>query len=335
MKCTQGKEKRVSEKNTVEKMQKLFQERGRKALEMAREEISQEEMECKEVREALDYFMTQYWQDLARPTLLSLVCEAVGGDPDLTTPIAVSMILISGAMDIHDDIIDESKVKHKRSTIFGKFGKNIALLAGDALMFKGLLLLNQSLENTPRDKRRAIINTIREMFFQLGDAEALELKFRRRLDVTPEEYVRIVEKKAADVEAHTSIGAILGGGTKEEIETLGRYGRLLGMMIILGDDVMDSWDIDELRHRIRKEHLPLPLLFALQNPKTKNTVTFLLSKREIIEQDLQTLIEIAREDSKTMKLLKEITVRAQSHLSHVMRCREDLQMFATLTGNVL
>lgn len=333
MKPTREKESRTSQKNIAERMQRLFQERGRKALEMARKEISQEEMECKEVREALDYFMTQYWQDLARPTLLSLVCEAVGGDPDLTTPIAVSMILISGAMDIHDDIIDESKLKHKRFTVFGKFGKNIALLVGDALMFKGLLLLNQSLENTPRDKRRVVINTIREMFFQLGDAEAEELKFRRRLDVTPEEYVRIAEKKAADVEAHTRLGAILGGGSKEEIETLGRYGRLLGMIVILGDDVMDSWDIDELRHRIRKEHLPLPILYALQNPKTRNSVAFLLSKRRIVEQDLQTLVEIAREDSKTVKLLEEITAKAQSHLSHITRCKEDLQMFATLTCN--
>lgn len=334
MKQVQKKRKCASPKNIIEQMQKIFQERGSKALEMAQKEVLQERVECREVREALDYFMTQYWQGLARPTLLSLVCEAVGGDPDLTTPTAVSMILISGAMDIHDDIIDESRVKRKRPTIFGKFGKNIALLAGDALMFKGLLLLNQSLENTSRDKRRAIIETIREMFFQLGDAEALELKFRRRLDVTPEEYLRIVEKKAADVEAHTRIGAILGSGTQEEIETLGRYGRLLGMIIILGDDMMDSWDVDELRHRLQKEHLPLPLLHAMQNSKMKNMVTSLFSEKKITKKDLQILVEIAKKDSKSTRLLKRLTLDARSHLLYITRCRQELVMLATSAGHV-
>ena len=74
---------------------------------------------------------------LTRPALFSLVCEAVGGDPDITMPIAISITLISGAIDIHDDIIDQSKTKGDQPTVFGKFGKDIALLVGDALMFKG------------------------------------------------------------------------------------------------------------------------------------------------------------------------------------------------------
>jgi len=212
MKTTEKKKQstEITPEETIEQLQKIFKEKGSRALEMARKEILQEKIECKEARKALTYFMTEYWQDRARPTLLSLVCEAVGGDPELTTPIAVSMILISGALDMHDDIIDRSETKDGRSTVFGKFGKDIALLVGDALLFKGLALLSQAQEDgVPAEKIQSIIDIVQRMFFELGDAEALELQLRGRLDISPRKYLQIVRKKAADVEAHTRIGAII------------------------------------------------------------------------------------------------------------------------------
>jgi geranylgeranyl diphosphate synthase type I len=258
---------------------KLLEERGRKALELARKTVLEEEIESKEVREALKYFMTEYWHDVTRPGLLSLVCEAVGGNPNLTTPIAVPMILISGAIDIHDDIIDESTNKESRPTVFGKFGKDIALLVGDALMFKGFTVLYKAVEKgVPAEQIAVISNIIERTFFELGDAEALELQFRGRTDVTPEDYLCVVRKKAADVEAYTRISAIMGGGSGEEIEALSEYGRLLGMLVILRDDMIDMLDPEETVHRIKKEHLSLPILYALQNSTMKPVVRSILKK---------------------------------------------------------
>jgi len=239
--------KAPSQEEMMEQVQKILEERGRKALEMARNEILQEEIECKEIREALKYFMTQYWHDVARPALLSLTCEAVGGDPEITTPIAI--------------------------------GKDIALLVGDALLFKGFSLLHEAVEKgIATEKGEVIVEIIKNTFFELGDAEALELKFRGRIDITPEEYLRVVRKKAADVEAHTRISAILGWGSKEEIEALSEYGRLLGMLILLRDDLIDMIDLEEAVHRIEKEHLSLPILYALQNREIKSTLGPLMRK---------------------------------------------------------
>jgi len=287
-------EKTISPEQAMKQVQKIFKKRGIKALEMARKEILGEKVECKEVYEALTYFMTEYWQDLARPTLLSVVCEAVGGNPDVTTPIAVPMILISGAIDIHDDIIDESKTKDGRPTVYGKFGKDIALLVGDALMFKGFTLLcGVSKERVPCEKISVIINVMKNMFFELGDAEAMEFRFRGRTDVSPEEYLRIVRKKAADVEAHTRISALLGDGTSKQIEILGKYGRLLGMLIILRDDWIDMVDFEESRHRIRVECLPLPLLYALQNPKAKLEFGKILERKALKKEDMEIVLKLS------------------------------------------
>jgi len=286
----------ISPEEAMKKLQKIFKKRGSKALEMARKEVLKEKIECKEAREALTYFITEYWHDLARPTLLSLVCEAVGGDPELTTPIAVSMILISGAVDIHDDIIDRSETKDGRLTVFGKFGGDIALLVGDALLFKGLALLNQAVEEgVPAQKMRSIIDIVQRMFFELGDAEALELPLRGRPDMSPRKYLQIVRRKAADVEAHTRIGAIIGNASPSDIEAFGAYGRLLGMLIILRDDWIDVLDFKEIRHRVQNECLPLPILYGMHNPLVKNKLGSLLQSGIITRKKAKRILEITLE----------------------------------------
>lgn len=324
------KQEDISPEEAMKQVQKIFKKRGTKALEIARKEILEEKIECEEAKEALTYFMTQYWHDLARPALLSLVCEAVGGKPELTTPIAVPMILISGAIDIHDDIIDQSKTKNGRSTVYGKFGNDIALLVGDALLFKGLTILNKAADKgIPREKMLSIIDIIQNMFFELGDAEAMELPLRGRIDVSPYEYLQIVRKKAADVEAHTRISAILGGGSKKEIETLGEYGRLLGMLIILHDDWIDMIDPEEAQHRVQNECLPLPILYALRDTKTKSTLTSILLKGRITKKDAKTILETiykAKGFRTTEKLMLEYARSASSFIERIKYNRDYLKL---------
>jgi len=225
---------------------------------------------------------------------MSIVCEASGGNPDKIIAVAASISLISGGIDIHDDIIDRSDTKLSHLTIFGKFGEDIALLVGDALLFKGLTLLCESVKREVSvEKIPQIFKLINRMFFELGDAEALELQFRGRKDISPEEYLRLVRKKAADVEALTRIGAILGGGSEEEIEKLGEYGRLLGMILILRDDMWDTTDFAETLHRIKKECLPLPILYALQSNKTRPKITSTILKQPITRKDVKNIQEMA------------------------------------------
>jgi len=286
----------VSPEEAMKQIQKIFKKRGAKALDMARKEMLQEKIECKEAKEALTYFITQYWHDFARPSLLSLACEAVGGDPEQMTPIAIPLILISGAIDIHDDIIDQSKRKDGRPTVYGRYGKDMALLVGDALLFKGLTLLNKAAaKDIPTKIMRIVMDIVKDMFFELGDAEASELMLRGRIDVSPNEYLQIVRKKAADVEAHTRISALVGGGSRIEMEALGKYGRLLGMLIILRDDWIDLTDFEEAKQRIKRECLPLPTLYALQNPNVKRRVNQVLKKGRITTKDAQKVLALTQE----------------------------------------
>jgi len=321
----------ISPEDAMNRIQKIFKKRGSKALEMAKKEILQEKVECKEVQEALSYFMNDYWHDLARPSLLSLTCEAVGGNPKITIPIAIPMILISGAIDIHDDIIDQSKRKDGRPTVYGKYGKDIALLVGDALLFKGLTLLNKAVEkDIPAEKMRIIIDIIKNMFFELGDAEALELQFRGNLDVSPEEYLRVVRKKAADVEAHTRISAILGDASKKGIDAFGQYGRLLGMMIILRDDWIDILDVEESRIRIKKESLPLPILYGLKEPKIKTKLRSVLLHRTLTRRDAESILEMIQKADALQKYGKLMSRLGEDAISRLEKQKYNIQYLRLL-----
>jgi len=319
--------------DSVEEFLRFFELRGKRPLEMARQAVLNETstIESVKVREALRYFIVDYWQDLARPTLLSICCEAVGGIPRLTVPFAVSLSVLSGGIDIHDDIIDESKRKHGRVTVYGRYGKEIALLTADALLFKGFALLHEALAKVAAAKAQKIMETAKCLFYELGDAEALELELRGRRNIIPEEYLRIIKKKAADVEAHARIGALLGNATTAEEENLATYGRLLGMIIIIRDDIVDSLDTQEVRRRLEKEHMSLPLVYALKEKREEDL--FKISPN-IILKDFRKDIEKGIKQSHN--LLKKLANKALFHIKNLKTPRNlemTLKALSTLTVN--
>ena len=332
------KNKKAMSEDSMKQIQKIFQERGAKALKAAEKAILAEKIESPEVREALSYFMKKYWLDAARPALLSLFCEAVGGNPETTMPIAVSAILTSGAADIHDDIIDASKVKEAGPTVYGKFGKDIALLSGDALLFKGLTMLFQSINQGVSVKKLSTIWDItKETFFQLGDAEALELKFIKRIDITPEQYLHLLEKKAAIIQGYAEIGSILGEGTEEDLANLGRYGKILGMLMMLRDEVIDLIDINETRHRVEKESLPLPIIYALQNPKTKLTMMPILRKKKITLKEAELIAGMTREHGgveRCMQLIQKLADESCTCINRVKHNRTKLELLIRAVAKI-
>ncbi len=318
---------------------RLLKEKGEKALETARKSILEENkrIECKEVGDAIQYFANVYWNDLVSPTLISLGCEAVGGDAENTLAIAAPMIFISGAVDIHDDIIDKSKTKYNRPTVFGKYGKEIALLVGDALLFKGLTLLQDVARYYPRERFQNIMNVIKNTFFELGDAEASELRFKGNLQITPQEYLATLQRKAADVEGLLRIGAIIGGGSVKKIEALACYGRIFGLLAILRDDWIDMMEDKELIHRARFETLPLLLLYALQNQNAEKKIRQILEKSKLTRQDYEKLLEITEKSGgfeETKKVMEGLTDKALSRLRRANIKNNQLELLLRFLGDL-
>jgi geranylgeranyl diphosphate synthase type I len=293
----------TTEKKLVLQVKALLWERGQKGLEMARQIMLQENIPYEPLQVAVRYFMSS-WEDVLHPALLSLACEAVGGNPEATTQVGAALVLLSGGADLHDDIIDQSIVKDSKPTVFGKFGKDLTILAGDALLFKGLYELHEACEALSKNQKQSILELTKQAFFGISSAEAKETSLRRKTD-SAEEYFEMVKMKAAVGEAITKIGAIIGGGTTEEIEILGHYGKTIGILYTLRDEFVDIFELDELKNRVEKECLPLPILVTLQEAKKKDKIIKLL-KREIKEKQVEQIVNLVIGSEETLRLKKKM-----------------------------
>jgi geranylgeranyl pyrophosphate synthase len=296
--------KKSTRKKLMEQVKAVFEKRGRESFEIAKNTILSEEIKYAPIREAVRYFMEEVWRDVQHPALLSLACEAVGGKPSATTHVGAAITLLTGAADIHDDIIDQSKTKGLKPTVYGKFGKETAILVGDALIFEGLTLLHKACEKFPKKQKQAILKLTKQAFFELGSIEAKETTYKGRFDLSPEEYFHIIETKATVAEMTMKIGAILGDGTTKRVEALGHYGRTLGILMTIREDFIDIFEPDELKNRVENEVLPLPLLYASKNSQIRNTIKPLLLQTNITEDDTQRIVSTIL-NSKDVKGLKD------------------------------
>jgi geranylgeranyl diphosphate synthase type II len=314
-------------KELTEHIQKLLEERGLETLKRVQEAIFEDEIESKDICEALKHFLSYRHGFLVRPMLISLGCEAVGGKTDLVPDVATPLVLMSAGMDIHDDIIDNQEKQESRRTVYGRFGQNVALLAGDALLFKGLTKWHHLAEKLQPQAFVQLTQMLNEAFFEVGDGEALELAFAGRLDVKPERYLAMVCKKAADIDLLLRVGAFLGHGTREQVESLGKIGRSLGMLWVLSDDVNDIFDGEEMKRRLNGGCVPLPLLYASRNEETKTKLRNILKNRQIDKKDARMVAEFVMKTdglAVTKKKMKDLA-------SNMMREIEKLPVTEKLT----
>jgi len=164
----------ASKNELVKQVKALLWERGQKALEIAKHAVLHEKVELKSFGVALNYFVEEFWTDVFHPAMLALACEAVGGDPDVTTHVGAAVVLLASGADVHDDIIDQSESKDSKPTLFGKYGKDTAIVVGDFLFLKGIHMLCEAAERFPKKQKQSVIELITHAFFEIGNAEIKE-----------------------------------------------------------------------------------------------------------------------------------------------------------------
>jgi len=297
-----------SESELMETAKGIIERRGKAAIEKARQEILDSQYDGGVVSSALKYFatVTVHGALPVFPALLSLSCEAVGGKTDKTTSIGAALALIAGAADIHDDIIDKSTVKYSKKTVFGKFGGDVALLAGDALLIQGSMLLYRECESLPKKSKEQILNLLLEALFEISNAEAEETCLRSKLDTTPQEYLNLIKLKAVVPEVHCKIGGILGNANGEAITALGHYGRTFGIASGIREELIDLIEHPELQNRIKNELLPLPMLYALQNSKIRNKIKPLIENSYLAKKDVDKIIKTILSSEEVQALKKDM-----------------------------
>ncbi|WP_373517100.1 polyprenyl synthetase family protein [Pricia sp.] len=170
--------------------------------------------------------------------------------------------LIHTATLVHDDVVDESNKRRGFFSINALWKNKIAVLVGDYLLSKGLLL---SIDNGDFDLLRIISVAVREM----SEGELLQIEKARRLDITEEVYYDIIRQKTATlIAACCSLGACSVKPDSPDVEIFRKFGELCGMAFQIKDDLFD-YGAEKIGKPtgidIKEQKMTLPLIYVLNN----------------------------------------------------------------------
>ncbi len=187
------------------------------------------------LREPIAYFLKAPGKKI-RPLLTLLTAQLVGGRWSDALPAAVAVELFHDFTLIHDDIMDRDSLRRGQPTIHIKWDEGTAILSGDALI--GLAF--RQLLKSPAHSLVAVTDMFSEALLRVCEGQALDKEFEHRQQIQPEDYLEMINKKTAWLmRTACGMGAVVGGGTPEQVARLARFGELLGLGFQIQDDLLD------------------------------------------------------------------------------------------------
>jgi octaprenyl-diphosphate synthase len=228
-----------------------------------------------------------------RPMLV-LLSAAVCGEVGRRTYIGASMVeILHTASLVHDDVVDESSERRGMASINAIWKNKIAVLVGDYLLARGLLI---AVNNEEFDFLRITSNSVRRM----SEGELLQIQKSRQLDIDEDTYFRIIgDKTASLISSCCEIGASSASIEISHREALREYGELVGCAFQIRDDIFDYTSSGVIGkptgNDIKEKKLTLPLIYAFsQAPKQESKAILKLIKSAKQKSDIRAVIEFVR-----------------------------------------
>jgi octaprenyl-diphosphate synthase len=254
-----------------------------------------------------------------RPMFVFLVAKMVSnGEVSERTYRGASVIeLIHTATLVHDDVVDDSNRRRGFFSVNALWKNKIAVLIGDFLLSKGLLL---SIDNNDFDLLKIISIAVREM----SEGELLQIEKARKLDITEDIYYEIIRQKTATlIAACCSLGAASVKPESNHVEDMRRFGELIGMAFQIKDDLFDYGDAQIGKPTgidIKEQKMTLPLIYVLNQASKK---------------DKKWLINSIKNHNKDVKRVKEVIafVKANNGLDYAVSKMKQFQEEALLILN--
>ena len=276
----------------VERIKKpIYQE-----MELFEEKFTQSMYSKVALLNRITHFIVNRKGKQMRPMFVFLVAKLLGeGKVNERTYRGAAVIeLIHTATLVHDDVVDDSNKRRGFFSINALWKNKIAVLVGDYLLSKGLLL---SIENEDFDLLKIISVAVREM----SQGELLQIEKARNLDITEEVYYEIIRQKTATLlAACCAIGAQAIDAPPNEVEKMHRFGEILGMAFQIKDDLFDYGEqkigkptgID-----IKDQKMTLPLIYTLNmvSKAEKRAMTNIIKNHNKDKKKILQLIVLVKE----------------------------------------
>ena len=221
-----------------------------------------------------------------RPIILLLATESVGKIDENAFAGACAIESLHTESVIHDDIIDNETKRRQKDPFHIKYGYNTSVLTGDFVL--GLILNISSRLDNPR-----ITKDLATAAMLMSEGEILEGKLEESEDVTFDDYLKVMEYKTATAfEMAAKLGAIIGGGSEEQIDSLAEYGKNIGIAYQIRDDLMDWKNEDKLFNLlIKKSSDPRIVFNKMEEMLKKFSERALDSLRKITLSDAKNNLE--------------------------------------------
>jgi len=252
-----------------------------------------------------------------RPALLLLSARIFGYQGRGTIRLGAVVEIIHTATLVHDDIIDEADTRRGRPAANTQWGNSKCVLAGDWLYM-------QAFKIAVRERNFRILDTLIDLTQQMVEGELLQMEKLGKL-ISLDEYFDLIYRKTACLfSVCMRLGAILGGATPKQEESLAQYGHDLGMAFQIVDDVLDLTASEEV--------LGKPVASDLREGKVTMAVIHALGRCTPAERDaIATVMRARAFDGVTHRQILDILNRYGS----LEAAHERAAQYATLARNAL
>jgi octaprenyl-diphosphate synthase len=229
-----------------------------------------------------------------RPMFVFLSARLFGNITDATHRGAALIELLHTATLVHDDVVDDSEYRRGFFSINALWKNKIAVLVGDFLLSKGLLL---AIENSDFESLRIVSKAVKDM----SEGELLQMEKARRLDIDEAIYFEVIRQKTASLIASCcAVGASSAGATEAQVKEMHRFGELVGMAFQIKDDLFDYETAEVIGKPvgidIRERKMTLPLIYALNKADwiEKRKIIFIIKNQTHKSEKIKEVMAFVR-----------------------------------------
>ncbi len=190
-----------------------------------------------ELYEPVDYILSLGGKRL-RPAVLLMGHYLFDDSIEKSLPAALAIEVFHNFTLLHDDIMDAAPLRRGQPTVHEKYNLNTGILSGDVM----LIYAYDFLLRLDHPRLNEILRIFNRTAIEVCEGQQMDMNFERRNDVTIEEYLKMIELKTSVLVAGAlKIGALLGGASTKDAQSLYEFGRNLGIAFQLQDDVLDTF----------------------------------------------------------------------------------------------
>ena len=230
-----------------------------------------------------------------RPMLMLLMAKNYGDVSMVTQHSAVGLELLHTASLVHDDVVDESGERRGQASVNASYNNKVAVLVGDFILSTALLHVSYT-------GNKQIIQNLAELGRTLAAGEILQLSNIQNQEISEAVYYQVIEQKTAALfQSCAAIGAMSAGASTEDVIKAGEFGRNLGIMFQIRDDIFDYFDSKEIGKPTGNDmiegKLTLPVIYALNNTnfESMQTLAKKVKSGTINPDEIAVLVEFTKQ----------------------------------------